>query len=1504
MRVLITARHGAREALLSLDVDEATRPADLAERLGAEVGAAPGSAMFLDGRQVVPAGGPQDRPEAEVMPVADAGLRDGAVVTFLPPGPALGAAAGGPVDLCVTGGAGAGAVVRLGVGESVLQVAPDGRVRVDERHEGGLAALAVVVALDGRVSVRRLPDPRSAAQSVLHDRLAEPLGDQDVSWPPGTQVRIGPSVLTVQPATRADADLRPGKEPGTLDYNRPPRLLPPMPATRFRLPAEPRPPARNPLPWLAMAMPAVLGVTMALVFRSPYYLAFALASPLMGLGNWWMNKRNGRTTHAERLRQHARERAALEAEVLDAVRREQHLRRLSSPGAAELRVIATTPTRRLWERRDTDADHLAVRLGLADATGRVEVEDMAEPEHRRTTRATVRSVPVTVSLREAGVVGIAGPGDWPRRRARWIVGQLGVLQSPRDVQIYLLTSPEHVEQWAWAAWLPHARPGLGQDAVALFGTTTETLAARVAEVNALITQRRAATEGIGGGKAAFGPQVVVVLDGARRLRTLPGVVAILRDGPAVGVSVVCLDGDEQLLPEECTAVAQARADGGMTLRRQDTDDLRTVTADEVADDWYEPVARAVAAVQDVTAAGSEGMIPDSARLVEVLGIEDADADQFVARWKGVGTAGSTLATVGVSLDGPFGLDLVKDGPHALVGGTTGSGKSEFLQTVVASLAVVNTPETMNFVLVDYKGGAAFSRCEHLPHTVGMVTDLDTHLVERALDSLRAELTHREHVLAAAGAKDLEDYLDAQRRGHDGPTLPRLLIVIDEFASMARELPDFVTGLVNIAQRGRSLGIHLILATQRPSGVVSPEIRANTNLRVALRMTDKGESQDVIDSPEAAEISGSQPGRAYARLGHASLIPFQSARVGGRRLSRADAAEIPPPFVARVPVTGLGGAVPRRRRTERRQETGTDLAALVDTLRDAAAAGGWTEPRRPWLPALPTLLSLTDVPRPDTSQPDASQPDTSGPGPSRPGGPVPEPGGTARFAWALEDEPSAQRQGPSVIDLDEFGHRYVVGAPGSGRSTALRTTAFAAAAALRVTDLHLYAIDCGNGALAVLDELPHTGAVVQRGQEDRVRRLLTRLRAELGRRQKVLADGNFANVTEQRETAGPRERLPRILVLVDRWENFVSTYGDSDNGALLDAVTELLRDGASAGVHLVVAGDRSLLSSRMSVLTDDVVVLRLTDRFDYGMAGINHKKLPEEVPPGRAYRGGSGLETQVAILGEDPAGRAQSAAARELAGAVRQRETVPPGTGPFRVDDLPTTVTLDDAYRYAGPEAARPMWAMLGVGGDDLTALGADLAGDAPSFLVVGPARSGRSTMLAAMAESLLRGGTELVVIAPRASPLRDLAGRDGVRTVLTDPDDVTEGALAPHLDPDLDPAGTPVVLVVDDGELVADCPAKGWLRSWFRTAGDHRRALVLGGDASEVASGFSGWQVDAKKHRRGALLSPQDRFDGDLVGASLPRSAVSSQVAPGKALVHLGSGELTTVLVPTVPLPA
>src|SRR5204863_2486589 len=224
----------------------------------------------------------------------------------------------------------------------------------------------------------------------------------------------------------------------------------------------------------------------------------------------------------------------------------------------------------------------------------------------------------------------------------------------------------------------------------------------------------------------------------------------------------------------------------------------------------------------------------------------------------------------------------RDGPHALIAGTTGSGKSELLRTLIASLAMTVDPERLNFVLVDYKGGSAFADCAALPHTVGLVTDLDEHLGQRALRSLDAEIRRREHVLRRAGVADLGQYRRAEAAS-DGP-LPRLVVVIDEFATLRSELPEFVDALVGVAQRGRSLGIHLVLATQRPHGSVSDNVRANTNIRIALRVQDAADSQDVIDGPGAAEIDRRRPGFAYCRLGHGEMVAFQAA-LANRKSSR-------------------------------------------------------------------------------------------------------------------------------------------------------------------------------------------------------------------------------------------------------------------------------------------------------------------------------------------------------------------------------------------------------------------------------------------------------------------------------------------------------------------------------------------------------------------------------------------------------------------------------------------
>ena len=1395
--------------------------------------------------------------------VGQAGIRDGAVLW-------LGAAgetdpsAVGLVTVRAVGGLDCGRVWHLGPGEHLIGSEPGCAVRLEPPAPRTLAT--VRVSLDAQVAIRGAgPAVRPAPEL---DQAA--LTELEVPWPESAQLRIGETIYEAHPVLRPDAMLASSQDGEWLDYNRPPRLLPPEHTVAFRLPTPPHQGNPNPLPWITAVLPAALGVGMTFVMHNPSYLMMAFMSPIMMLGSWANGRRQGKVGHRRKMADYQDELAATRREITEAGELERRDRREAAPDAAELLLVATGPRTRLWERRRSDPDHLVVRMGLAELASDITVEEV-EAGQRNTSAHTVADVPAAFSIAQAGVVGVVGRDEWPRRMTRWIVGQLAVLQSPRDLQLYVLTDPSADRWWDWAQWLPHLRPSLGQHALALVGADAESLGHRVAELSDLITNRRRERLDAGRGAISADPDIVVVLDGALRLRALPGVITILREGPAVGVYSICVDADERTLPEECATVLAGGGRGRpASLRRQRSARVDGILADEVADDWYPAVGRRLAPIRDVSNAQGDMALPDSARLLDLLDLRDPSPAAIGARWTASGR--NTRAVIGASLDGPFALDLVAHGPHGLVAGTTGSGKSEFLQSLVASLAVANRPDAMTFVLVDYKGGAAFKDCVNLPHTVGMVTDLDTHLVERALTSLGAELTHREHLLADAGAKDLEDYLDYATRRPGLAPIPRLLIVIDEFASMARELPDFVTGLVNVAQRGRSLGIHLILATQRPSGVVSAEIRANTNLRIALRMTDAGESTDVIDARDAASISAGHPGRAYARLGHSSLIPFQAGRVGGRRPQRDRPVAVAEPFLRPVGWLDLGRPAPERPRAAAETDIATDLSVLVSALGQATELLGIPEQRRPWLPPLP-LAPVVELPA----------------------DPVEGERGEPVFSWAVQDLPAAQRQQPVEIDLATFGHLHIVGAPRSGRSQALRTIAAAATSAASTADLHVYGLDCGNGALLPLTRFPHCGAVVQRSETERAARLLKRLHAEVLRRQGVLGEGGFADVTELRRAVGEAERLPHILLLLDRWEGFMGTLGEYDNGSLTDLVYTLLREGASVGVHLIVSGDRMLLSGRIAALCENKLVLHLADRTDYSLAGLIPRSIPENLPPGRGFKAPSGVETQVALVAANPEGPAQVAALRALAERLTEREAaVPKSRRPGRIAVLPAQLSFEDAWGYQDDPGT--MWALLGVGGDELEPVGADLLGDRPTLLVAGPSRAGRSTALCVIAESLLRTGTELVIGAPMPSPLRALEGRAGVRGVIT-----AEAPTAEEFAALLDPGDGPVALLVDDGELWRDAPAREWLRGYIRTAAGRRRGLVLGGEIGSVAMGFSGWQADVKKNRRGALLSPPDLANGDLIGARLTRSNLAARVVPGSALVHLGDGTLSQVQIPNLP---
>jgi S-DNA-T family DNA segregation ATPase FtsK/SpoIIIE len=518
-----------------------------------------------------------------------------------------------------------------------------------------------------------------------------------------------------------------------------------------------------------------------------------------------------------------------------------------------------------------------------------------------------------------------------------------------------------------------------------------------------------------------GGPLVLVLDGTGPVPVpAPAVTAATRARAADGCLVVSVGA----VPPGCRAVARVLDARRVRISGPDGT-ARIVPLVGVTAEWAEHLARLLAGAARLGRTAAVGHRGDSHLLPSVVPLTRAHGlaklpgpEELAQRWS---RADGWAVPLGIGADGaPVLLDLVHDGPHLLVAGTTGAGKSELLQALVVGLALTRSPADLALVLVDFKGGSSLGACPGLPHVVGRVTDLEPGLAARALAGLRAELRRRERVLAAHGLPDVA----ALSPG----VLPRLVVVIDEFRALADDLPEFLPALLRVAAQGRSLGVHLVLATQRPGGAVGPDLRANVSARIALRVTDPLESRDVLDDPAAARIPATAPGRAMLRLGSAPALPLQCAHV-----TAAPEAEMP--LVRRAPTwpaTRSAPGLPDAPRTAT-AHTGTELretplsapvhappdtAELVlDAARRAADAQGHVPGAPPWLPQLPRRASVTDLPA-------ATRRDRSG------------------LVLALGDDPDGQRR-TTVTWGPGDGHVAIVGRARSGRTMALVTLALAA-----------------------------------------------------------------------------------------------------------------------------------------------------------------------------------------------------------------------------------------------------------------------------------------------------------------------------------------------------------------------------------------------------------------------------------------------------------------------------
>ena len=1402
-----------------------------------------------------------DRSLAPAYRLLASGVVAGSVLGLGGPGPVAEAPPElGTLELAVVGGRTAGGSTVLRIGSLTLGRSPECDIVLEDTQASRLHA-RLTLAPDGGMTIEDLDSSNGTTVNGVDLHGVAPLLVRDL-------IVIGSSALVVRPRTTNRAGLEATGD-GRLRYNKPPRALPAGGQPAIAVPEEPRKPSGAHLPLGSILAPLVLAPVLFLATGNPSLMLIVVVSPLMAGMNALFDSRSGRRTYKKRLAEYQEESAAIGQRITEALRHEERVRRDLSADPALVRTIATLPTGELWERRPDDPDHLHVRVGLADQRGQVVVAGSAEG----LPPLVARSVPVTVPLQGRAVVGVAGGRADVLALARSMVLQAATLQSPNDLAIVVVADDGDAADWDWAKWLPHTVPHNHEPCQRLLGLNARQRSRRLGELAATI-QRREASSSLGsiGGADRDWPTTVVVFDRISRLRADEAVAYVLSAGPTYGIVSLCLDDDPAGLPAESTVTVRfgtaASGDTVLSVAGAEIEAVAGVIPDGVSPAHATVVARALAPLFEVAGRRqATGVLPQPpVDHLDVLGLSPLTIDGVRQRWASQPRGPRALAPIGLDTAGAFEVDLVRDGPHALIAGTTGAGKSELLQVIVASLAATKGPDRLTFLLVDFKGGSAFKDCEQLPHTVGVISNLDGRLVARALDAIQAELRWRETRFGEVGAKDFDEYESSSR---STVPIPRLVIVVDELKELADAYADAIPRLNQTARLGRGLGVHLVLATQKPASIHGlADLRANTDLRICLRVQDETDSRDLLGVADAAHISRTTPGRGFARLSDGRLVAFQSGYLGdpaegGPTIDRARnpvrsfaIGGVGDP-VAADPDAGDGGRDPSS------ADVPSQLQALVGAIAEAARQLELPVPRRPWLPPLPSIVSMDD-----------------------PRFAVPLPVGT--FPIGIMDLPHQQLQQPLLLDFDQLAHVLVVGGTRSGRTSTLRTLAGMVAWRATPVDVHLYVVECRRRTMDDLERLPHCGAVVGIDDRDRLDRLFAHLSAEIDRRSTIM--GAAGSLHEQRAQAAPGQALPHVLVLVDNYEAFYERFSYEDGGRFVEQFDMLVREGPARGIHFVITTDQRASFNRLSSVIDAQLVLRPTDQDAQLSLGLPSTTDLGDLPPGRGFWAAGPIETQVSLLSPNPAGEAQVAALLALADQAARGIGADDPRLPTHVNAMPVSLTVAQAAqrrRLPRPGGAVTSFA---VGGVAVEPIDVDLRAAGYTFVVAGPRGSGRSTALLSLTRSLITDGTErisAIVVTPRRSPLRTLEGTPGV-TVLSDP-----ATLTAELTEALAWMTGTVALVIDDAEQLLENPVTMKFDQLVRSASDDDRLVVLGGTTADLMRRFSGWIFDARQSKSGLILQPGAPADGEVLDLRLARGTVGGDLPPGRGILTVRGRWLT-----------
>lgn len=835
------------------------------------------------------------------------------------------------------------------------------------------------------------------------------------------------------------------------------------------------------------------------------------------------------------------------------------------PAIEDLTKMVKRYDSRIYEKTPLHFDFLAYRLGLGKVPTSYELKygqeersgkkDALEEEGYALFQAhqKIDNLPIVASLNR-GPVGYVGPRPIVLEQLQLLVAQLAVFHSYHDLTIIPIIPEEEKESWDWMRWLPHAT--LQDMNVRSFVYNQRTRDQVLNSLNQILKLRKAQKEEEKANDTKiFHPHYVVLITDETLILDHVIMEFFREDPTELGCSIIYVADVLSSLSENIQTVISIkdRNQGQLLLQEGVLREL-DFQLDHFPEGYdKEAISRGLAPLKHIQQLKSS--IPDSVTFLEMYQAETFSDLKVLSRWESHAPYQSLAVPIGLrGKDDLVYLNLHEKahGPHGLIAGTTGSGKSETIQSYILSLAVNFHPHDVAFLLIDYKGGGMANLFKDLPHLLGTITNLDGAQSMRALASINAEIHRRERLFGQYGVNHINQYQKKFKLGEATEPLPHLFLISDEFAELKVNQPDFIKELVSIARVGRSLGVHLILATQKPSGVVDDQIWSNSRFKLALKVADRGDSMEMLRTADAAQIT--QTGRAYLQVGNNEVYElFQTAWSGADYQPEKDQLGIEDHTIYLINELGqyevLNQDLSGLDMAEEIKEVPTELDVIVQEINHLHQQEGIAAVAQPWLPPLKERITLDEL---DKVVPIKAWQKRTAPS----------------VLIGVADIPQAQKQEAVAIDLSKDGNILLYGSPGTGKTTFLQTVAMDLARKQSPENLTMYLLDFGTNGLAPLSQLPHVADSLLLDQTEKIQKFIRIINRELDRRKKLLSEHGVGTIALYREVTGKQE--PTMVIIMDSYESMKDEPYETD---LFKLFMRISREGLSIGVHLIITASR-------------------------------------------------------------------------------------------------------------------------------------------------------------------------------------------------------------------------------------------------------------------------------------------------------------------------------------------